>query len=115
MIEFVSFRLRISFFRVGIREKPDNAVICGHPNEIDAPPMFDSPTQFTVPLMHCVSFVVPFCGMTTIHSCFDGVSTMSINHHYLMLKQWHPANKANLTKKYEKEQEVTDMQSGSWT
>ena len=40
---------------------------------------------------------------------------MSINHHYLMLKQWHPANKANLTKKYEKEQEVIVKRDESWT
>ena len=31
---------------------------------------------------------------------------MSINHHYLMLKKWHPANKANRTVRYEKELEV---------
>ena len=34
------------------------------------------------------------------------ISKMSINHHYLMLKEWHPANKANLTKRYQLEQEV---------
>ena len=38
---------------------------------------------------------------------------MSINHHYLMLKQWHPANKANLTKKYEKEQEVRKREAAA--
>lgn len=32
---------------------------------------------------------------------------MSLNHHYLMLKKWHPANRANLTIKYKKEQEVS--------
>ena len=31
---------------------------------------------------------------------------MSINHHYLMLKKWHPANKANRTVRYEKALEV---------
>ena len=35
------------------------------------------------------------------------ISKMSINHHYLMLKEWHPANKANLTKRYQLEQEVS--------
>ena len=34
---------------------------------------------------------------------------MSINHHYLMLKEWHPANKANLTKRYQLEQEVDPL------
>ena len=31
-----------------------------------------------------------------------------MNHHYLMLKKWHPSNRANLTKRYQLEQEEKD-------
>ena len=37
---------------------------------------------------------------------------MSLNHHYLMLKKWHPANRANQTILYEKEQAVLLPLSG---